>query len=120
MSDESRGIAGDRRRNPFPSLNDTEYELFLATIREQVSAGVRAALAEDCVRKCSRVEDIEATVFGRAERGVVGLDDRLRAAESTLETLRRITWLAVGAMITSFVALVVAIFELTIFNGKGI
>ena len=114
MNNEARGITGDRRRNPFPSLNDTEYELFLATIREQVAAGVRAALAEDCVRRCSRVEEIEATVFGRPD--VVGLDDRLRAAESTLETLRRITWLSVGAMLTSLMALAVAVSRSAIFS----
>ena len=63
------------------------------------------------------IPNIEATVFGRAERGVVGLDERL--AEATLATLRRVTWLAVSAMVTSLMALAVAAFQLTIFSRNG-
>ena len=41
MTDAPRGTSGDRRRNPFPSFTDTEYELFMATIREEARIGPR-------------------------------------------------------------------------------
>lgn len=118
MSADARGIAGDRRRTPFPSLTETEYRLFLATVREEVRRGVEAALDEDCVRRCQRVEGIEALVRGDSTRAIVGIDERLRDAEATLATLRRVTWLAVGAMLTSLSALLLAVSQkLTIFPG---
>jgi len=46
MNDAPRGTSGDRRRNPFPSLTDTEYELFMATIREEARIEPRVKKAK--------------------------------------------------------------------------
>lgn len=63
----------------------------------------------DCVLVCPRMDAVEMVTFGRTERGVVGLDQRMAAVERTLATLRRVTWLAVGALITSIGSLTVGI-----------
>jgi hypothetical protein len=91
MSDDTRGIAGDRRRNPFPSLNDTEYELFLTTIERVVGASVKAAMqefrADNCAKHIKRTDHLEAVVFGRTEAGVVGLDQRTAIIEGFMQRL---------------------------------
>jgi hypothetical protein len=107
-------VMHDRRRNPFPSLNDTEYALFLATIRDEARTGVEEALQRDCVRVCPRIEAVESVVFGASERGVIGLDDRMRAVEGAVTTLRRVTWLAVGALITGGIGLLIGLIQFAV------
>ena len=82
-----------------------------------VEEGMKAYRQDHCASHEERTYSLEAALFGRTELGLIGLDDRLRAAETTLDTLRRITWLAIGAMLTSIAALTVAVFELSFFSG---
>jgi hypothetical protein len=88
MSDDVHGIVGDRRRNPFPSMTETEYQLFRATIREDVTAGVTAAMTayrrDNCEAHVERTEHLEAVVFGRTEKKIKGLDARMEVVEAEL------------------------------------
>jgi uncharacterized protein (UPF0303 family) len=118
MTDDARGIAGDRRRNPFPSLNDTEYELFLLTIEKCVAAGVESAMDKyqksSCLPHAVDIEHVKATVFGSAENGVAGLDDRVNGLERSMATLSRITWVAVSAFIVAFIGLLVGLIQFAV------
>ena len=95
MMGEAAGIAGDRRRNPFPYMNDTEYELFIYTIEKAVSTGVKTAMSEyrkeNCEGHIERTIALETSVFGRREKGIVGLDEQVaeNAAASRAVSARR-------------------------------
>ena len=109
MSDEVRGIAGDRRRNPFPSLNDTEYELLMEKIEGAAERGAQRAVGaymKSCEGHLARTDHIEATVFGRAEANVVGMDERLRSVERSLGYAAKALWIAIGACIISVVGVI--------------
>ena len=116
------GPAGERRRNPFPSLNDTEYELLMEKIERAASAGAQKAiqqyLATSCEGHQERTEHLESTVFGRREAGVVGMDETLARHERQLaELLESIVWfkrLVYGATVSALVALLFAIAQLAL------
>jgi hypothetical protein len=118
MTDDARGIAGDRRRNPFPSLNDTEYELFLLTIEKCVAAGVASAMDKyqksNCLPHVVDTDHLKAAVFGATESGVIGLDDRVGSLERAMATLSRVTWVAVSAFIVAFTGLLVGLIQFAI------
>lgn len=103
------GLTGDRRRNPFPSLNDTEYELFRAQMREEARRGAEAAIAAHLGQFCEdhreRTEHLESAVFGRSEANVVGMDERLRGVERSLGYAAKALWIAIGAFIVAVVGL---------------
>jgi len=114
----------NRRRNPFPAFTDTEYELFMATIREEARNGARSAIAEHlddyCKQHRERTENIEAVVFGRAERGIVGLDQRMARAEETVtawaddrQWFKRMVYTAV---VTAVVGVIIAVVPILL-NG---
>jgi hypothetical protein len=77
-----------KRLNPFPAFSDTEYELFMATIRHEARCGAEAAISAHlsgfCEEHRQRTEALEAVVFGRAERGILGLDSRTLAMEHVI------------------------------------
>lgn len=122
MSEDPRSIVGDRRRNPFPSMTEAEYQLFLATIREQVTAGVTAAMAsyrkDNCEDHVERTEHIETAVFGRRELGVVGMDETLARHDRQLdELLQSITFfqrLIYGTLATALVGLLIGLVQFAI------
>jgi len=122
VSDESRGIAGDRRRNPFPAFSDTEYELFRAQMREEARLGAEAAitahLGEFCAGHRERTEHLEACVFGRTEKGIVGLDNRVLSLEGTVHTweddrkwFKRMLY---GALTVATIGLLVAVAQVIV------
>ena len=102
MMGEAAGIAGDRRRNPFPSMNDTEYELFIYTIEKAVSTGVKTAMSEyrkeNCEGHIERTIALETSVFGRREKGIVGLDEQVAENAAAIGTLRKLGWILIGAV----------------------
>lgn len=107
MTDDSRGLAGDRRRNPFPSLNDTEYELLMEKIESAAERGADKAVdrfvQSNCLRHEERTEHVETAVFGRSESGIVGLDERMRSVERSLGYAAKSLWIAIGAFIVAVV-----------------
>jgi len=119
---DTRGIAGDLRRNPFPSMNDTEYELFLLTVESAVAKGVAVAMTayrqENCADHENRTEALETVTFGKAEKGVTGLDQRVENNDRRItELIDSINWfkkLVYGAFITAFVGLAVGIIQFAI------
>lgn len=115
---------GDRRRNPFPAFTDVEYELFMATIREEARKGAELAicthLKDHCGEHRRRTEAVEAVVFGRAERGVRGLDDRILRVEETVEAwaddrqwFKRMVY---AAVVTAVVGVIIAVVPILL-NG---
>lgn len=109
---ETDGIIGDRRRNPFPSLTDTEYELFRAQMREEARRGAEAAitahLKDFCQDHIARMDALEAVVFGRRERGIVGLDQRMDNIDKAIGNAARAMWLAIGAVIVAVVGIIIS------------
>lgn len=122
MNDDVRGLAGDRRRNPFPSLNDTEFELLRATIREDVQTGVHAGMTEfkkdNCADHQNRTRALEVAVFGSRESGIVGMDENVARHERELSELSdNIKWgkrLVYGAFVTGVVAIIVATIQVIV------
>jgi len=118
MANDTTGIVGDRRRNPFPSMNDTEYELFLLTIEKSVNKGVSEAMAKyrqnSCEPHVTSTGHLNTAVFGSTEHGIIGLDDRVSSLERAMATLSRVTWIAVSAFIVAFIGLLVGIIQFAI------
>ena len=58
----------NRRKNPFPSLNQTEYELFLATVRHEARVGAEQAIRKHidslCIYHREETETLKTVVFG--------------------------------------------------------
>jgi hypothetical protein len=78
----------------------------LTVVAERAAeAAVSRLLQRDCQLPCPRMAAVETVVFGRAESGVVGLDERIGANERALSRLgESIVWLrraAIGACITA-------------------
>jgi hypothetical protein len=92
VSDDVKGLAGDRRRNPFPSLNETEYALFMATLREEVRAGVTAAMDKyqkaNCIPHQEDTAHLKIAVFGQRENGIVGLDEMADRNRRDIEAIQ--------------------------------
>lgn len=66
------------------------------------------------VSGCSERGELQAVVFGRAEAGIVGLDERVATLERTNATLRRVTWMAVSGVVLGVIGLVFALVQLAI------
>jgi len=114
MTDEA-----PKRRNPFPAFSDTEYELFMATIRHEARTGAELAITAHlggfCQDHRERTEALEAVVFGRSERGIVGLDNRTAQMERVVtEWEDERTWfkrMLYGALSVAVVGLLITIVE---------
>ena len=75
-----------------------------------IAAGLRAYQEGNCADHLERTEALEATVFGRAEKGVVGLKERVGAIERDAKrgdwrvyvmwavVLALLSWLGLAAM----------------------
>jgi hypothetical protein len=115
---DTRGLAGDRRRNPFPSLNDTEYALWVATMREEIRGAVEAGMEkyrkDNCLEHQSATERLRKEVYGNGESG---LCQRVEAVEGTVAQLRRVTWTAVSALIIGFIGLLIGLVQFAILRG---
>jgi len=90
-----RGFVGDRRANPFSAFNETEYQLLIAIIGEAAEeSACRAAqktaelVGNACCAHIDRTSSLEAVVFGRAERGIVGIDQRMAESERDRKDIR--------------------------------
>lgn len=129
MTDEARGISGDRRRNPFPSLNDTEYELFLLTVEKCVAAGVEKAMVnyrqDNCGPHLTSTEHLKTTVFGSTERGIVGLDQRMSeneklatdnatAISDLLGVFAKFRWIIYTGVLLALIGIIAAIVQAAI------
>lgn len=112
MTDDTTGIIGDRRRNPFAGFSDAEYLLFRAQMREEARQGAEEAITAHFGRFCTehreRTESLETVVFGRRERGVVGLDQRMDIVEGAISRAARALWVAVSAIIVAVVGFLVS------------
>lgn len=112
-TDGLSGLAGDRRRNPFPSLSATEYELFLATIRHQARLGAEQAISKHINTLCAGHRDdtdaLKVVVYGSREKNVLGLDQQLDEHSAVLKKLiADIEWskrLVYTAIVTGTVSL---------------
>lgn len=98
------------RRNPYSSLSEAEYQLLTEQMKSAARQGANEAigdhLKELCIVHRERLESVESAVFGRTEKGIVGLDTRLSIAEATLQQLRRVTWTAVSALVVALIGFV--------------
>lgn len=105
--DETSGIVGDRRRNPFPSMNDTEYALFLLTIRQAVNEGVAEAMSkyqkDNCLPHQENTKDVMETLYGHDDDP--GLVERVRNVERAVGWAAKSLWVAIGAVIIAVVGL---------------
>jgi len=88
MTDAAKNAEPRDKSNPFPAFSNTEYELFRAMIREEARKGAESAignhLQDFCAQHRQRTEDVETVVFGRTERGIVGLDQRTAQMERVI------------------------------------
>lgn len=118
MTDDAHGIAGDRRRNPFPSMTETEYQLFLLTVEKRVEAGVTRAMVayrhDNCGPHLESTDHLKTVVFGSSERGIVGLDQRVAENTVAIRSMSTyITWLKV-TLTASLLSLVVGLAALVL------
>jgi len=105
IDDDAKGLAGDRRRNPFPSLNDTEYALLIATMERAAEMGAQKAVDRymrgACEQHMERTTKLETVVFGSSETGVVGLDQQIHENAAAISSLKKFGWLLLGAAISA-------------------
>lgn len=103
----TNGLAGDRRRNPFPSMNDTEYELFLLTIKQTVNEGVAQAMVkyqnDNCLPHQGNTKEVMETLYGHDDDP--GLVERVRNVERAVGWASRSLWIAIGAVLIAVVGL---------------
>lgn len=91
-------------------------------VREGVREGVSDALKDPrCPRPCESMDALQAVVFGRTEKGIVGLDQRTDHNERQLtELLDSIVWfkrLLYGALASGTVALLFTLVQFA-FTGR--
>jgi hypothetical protein len=106
-----------------PGLTKQQCAMLELVIERAVNKGVCAALKTynegSCDRRCDRAEMIEnrqghdrLCLYGEPDSLSGGLVGHLRDVESTLRTLRRIAWIAVGTagsgMVSAIIALIIA------------
>ena len=105
----------ERRRAWLPP----DEEVFRMVIREEVRAGMTEFAANPrCPRPCAQIAALEVVVFGRDEDDTPGLAERLRGLESFAGKASRVVWLAIGAIVSSGVAVLVAAYLATHPEGK--
>lgn len=91
-------------------------------VKEGVREGVADALKDPrCPRPCEDVDALQSVVFGRTEKGIVGLDQRTDRNERQLtELLESIVWfkrLLYGALASGSVALLATLIQFA-FTGR--
>jgi hypothetical protein len=106
------------RHNPFPAFSDTEYALFMSTIRHEARCGAEAAIVAHLRGTCDehhdRTEALEVVVFGRAENNITGLDQRAAAMERVItewederKWFKRMLYAAITVAVVGLVATLV-------------
>ena len=115
MSDTDDAPQTERRRAWLPP----DEEVFRMVIREEVRAGMADFAANPrCPRDCEQVAALEAVVFGKDEADAPGLAERVRLLESFAGKASKIIWLAVGAIVSSGVAAIIAAYFAVHPEGK--
>lgn len=93
-----------------PGMTKQAENVLRLVLREEIAAGIKDAFSDAaCPRSCERVEALSIAVFGRTEKNIVGMDDRLRAMERALGNAARAFWIAVSALIVSLIGTLVGI-----------
>jgi hypothetical protein len=104
MSD-GRGLSGDRRRNPFPSLNDTEYELLMSRMSEAAENGAKKAIADHLQHACDehkeRTRKLEVVLLGDRELEVVGVVQQTDDNAKAIASMRRLGWVLLGSTVSA-------------------
>lgn len=91
-----------------PGMTQQTEKILRMVVREEISKGIKAAFSDPgCPRPCERVDSLSTTVFGRTEKNIVGMDDRLRAVERSLGYAARALWISIGAFIVAVVGVIV-------------
>lgn len=62
-----------------------------------------------CPVECTSMDAVQTVVFGRTERGISGLDSRVADLERAMANLKRVTWVAVSALIASVIGLIITL-----------
>jgi hypothetical protein len=91
-----------------PGFTDDQTWALKQVVKDGVAEGIAEAFKDPrCPRACERVDAIESVVFGRAEKKVVGMDERLRSVERSLGYAARALWIAIGSLIVAVVGVIV-------------
>jgi hypothetical protein len=79
-------------------------------IERAVSKGIAEGMASfqesNCAHHQDRTRQLETVVFGRAEQGIHGLDERMGDVEDFVAGLNRLKWLVVGSLIAASASLI--------------
>lgn len=71
-----------------PGLTKQGERVLRLVVREEMRAVVDDLFTDErCPRPCRAMLDLQRAVFGRAELGVVGMDERLNGHDATLKTI---------------------------------
>jgi N6-adenosine-specific RNA methylase IME4 len=108
--------------NPFPSMSNTEYELFKSMIREEARKGAETAIGDHlqdfCAQHRHRTEALETAIFGRREAGIIGMDEAIDMLKEDIKEVKTyVAWLKV-TLTASLLSLVVGLIAL-ILNRTG-
>lgn len=116
MSDDPTSEAGT-----IPGLTKQGERVLRLVVREEMRGAIDELFKDErCPRPCRSMLDLQRVVFGRAELGVVGMDERINGHDATLEsighTLEAIAddrrWMrraVIGAILSAVGALAVAL-----------
>jgi len=95
---------------PIPGFTSEQSWALVKVADEAAERAIAKMRSNGCpVGGCNDRVALEAVVFGRAEAGVVGLDSRVADLERMAANLRRVMWIAVSALVTSVIGLVVTL-----------
>jgi|WetSurMetagenome_2_1015567.scaffolds.fasta_scaffold279665_3 hypothetical protein len=117
MLEDTEYAGPERRKGVFTFMNETEYELFMSTIRHESRIGAEEAIEKHIDRLCathrSDTEALKTVVFGSRERGVIGIDHQVDNHEAVLQRLMNdIQWskrLLYGALLSCLLSLILTV-----------
>ncbi len=65
--------------------------------------------------QCDDIADVETVVFGASERGVIGLDQQVKANTDAIAAMRKLGWVIISATVSAIaLGIVELIIELSI------
>ena len=114
---EDTTYAGPERHaaSQLPSLSATEQALILATIRDEVRAGVEEAMESyrrtNCLDHQARTLRMERLMLGN---GQAGLDERVRELDRWVGRINRLTWIAVSGVVLAVIGIIATLVQVAI------
>ena len=84
-----------------PEFSATQKWVIEVVAEKAADKAVEKFFINGCPMPCRRVEDVETVVFGRTEKGIVGLDQRMASVERAVsigDYRVKLMWAGIGVV----------------------